>query len=596
MQGGPGLRWLRAGRPSVIWTAVGLGCLLCLPSLFIGLITDDVPHGLFLRQHVRSPQAPGHFWDLFDVCGRSGKGDVPWRIFHGGLPWWTSLHLKIAFFRPLGASSQYLDYLLWPDAPWLMHLHNIVWYAAIVLLAALLYRRLLGAGATSGLALLLYAVDEAHADGTAWIAGRNTLMTAAFVLLALLLYERARRDGSRAAAWSAPLALLLAFASSEGALAAWGYLIAYALCLDHGSARRRALALLPSAVVTLAWLALGQALGYGVKGSGLYVDPRASPLLFLRMSAARLPQLLSAQLALPMELTNAAPPQLRPAIEAASLALLAAGAWVAWPLLRRRPQARFFALGMLGSALPICAGTIAPRLLFLVGFGAHGLLAELARAAFGRLELGARARRALPRSVVAVLLLINGPLAIAVAPLTPLVWVAIDRLVRDASSSLPAAHGAQASSVMVLNTTDYLVTMFVVIYRLATIEPGRQLVHVIGASEKPVRVRRPDRNNLVLEPEGGYLREPTSLLVRRPDERFKPGQFFTLSGFWVVVERTTRDGRPARIRVQMLNGEDPHFAWVTWDDAHHRFERVSLPPVGGTLTLPGTGVAAQPLP
>ena len=599
MRGGPGLRWLRAGRPGVVWAAVVLGCLLCVPSLFIGLIADDITQGNFLLAHARWPNAPGHFWDLFYVCGRMGPDEVRWGIFNGTLPWWASPHLKLAFFRPLAAGSQYLDYLLFPNAPWLMHLHNIVWYGAIVLLAALLYRRVLGAGATSGLALLLYTIDEAHTDGTAWIAARNTLMTAAFVLLALLLFERARRDGSRVAAWLAPLALLLGLASSEGALAAWGYLVAYALCLDRGSARARVLSLLPAAVVTLGWVTLGHALGYGVKGSGLYVDPRTSPLLFLRMSATRLPELLAAQIGPPlqlaMQLTHRAHVALRHVIEAASLSLLALALWLAWPRLRRRPQAAFFALGMLGSALPICAGTISPRLLFLVGFGAHGLLAELAAAAFARVELGARLRRRLQRAVVGALLLVNGPLALAAAPLTPLAWLTIDQMVRKADASLPPPRH-EPTAVMVLNSTAYVVAMFVVVYRLAKIDPGVQVVHVLGTSEKPVRLRRPDRNAIVLEPEGGYLREHTSLLMRRPEERFKPGDFFTLTGFWVVVEDVTRDGRPARIRIKMVDGEDPHFAWVTWDDAHQRFEHVTLPPVGGTLTLPGTTTDLQPLP
>src|SRR5262249_54804260 len=41
---------------------------------------------------------------------------------------------------------------------------------------------------------------------------------------------------------------------------------------------------------------------------------------------------------------------------------------------------------------------------------------------------------------------------------------------------------------------------------------------VIGASMLPVHLPRPAGNTLVLEPEGGYLLEPTSLLVRKPNE------------------------------------------------------------------------------
>jgi hypothetical protein len=572
----------------VLPAAVAVTCLLCTPSLFIGLIADDVGHRAFVLEHLRSKDAKGPFWDMFDICGRSGPTDVPLRIFNGRLPWWSSPQLKIAFFRPLSVASHYLDYWLWPKAPWLMHLHNIAWCGLIVLLAGLLYRRLLGTGALSLLALALYTVDEAHANGTAWIAARNTLMTAAFALLCLLLFDRARRDGSHVPLWLSTLALLLALASSEGAVATWAYLLAYALCIDKARVHDRVLALLPLAAVNLGWSVLSHKLGYGVEHSGSYADPRAHPLFFLRTAAERLPEVLRAQLTLPMEVSDKLSSASRSAANAICLGLLALTALFAVPLARRRPTARFFLLGMLGSALPICVGGAAPRLLFLTGLGAHGLVAELANAVFGDTIAEPQPRRTLGRVVAGSLLLLNGPVALAVAPLTPRVWLDYDSQVRRAMDSFPPDRGLEPSAVMVLNTPDYLVTMFAAIYRMTQTPRGRtRFVYVLGASEKPVMVRRPDRNALVLEPEGGYLLETESQLTRRPDERFKSGTIIPLYGLWVVVERTTTDGRPARIRLQMVYAEDPRFLWVTWDHAHQRFQRARLPPIGESVLLPG---------
>ena len=53
------------------------------------------------------------------------------------------------------------------------------------------------------------------------------------------------------------------------------------------------------------------------------------------------------------------------------------------PLLRREPVARFWALGMVLSLIPICATFPMDRLLFFVGLGAAGLLAQFLAVAFG---------------------------------------------------------------------------------------------------------------------------------------------------------------------------------------------------------------------
>lgn len=114
--------------------------------------------------------------------------------------WLGTTNLQMAFLRPLATLSQYVDYLLWPTHPALMHLHNILLYMGIVTVAAHLYRRLLPGPWCAGLATLLYAIDDAHALGVAWIASRNTLLTALFCLLCLALYVRSRESRSPIAA------------------------------------------------------------------------------------------------------------------------------------------------------------------------------------------------------------------------------------------------------------------------------------------------------------------------------------------------------------------------------------------------------------
>ena len=77
-------------------------------------------------------------------------------------------------------ATHWLDYQLWPDAPWMMHAQSLVWLAGTVLIAGLLYRRIEAVPWVAGLAVLLYAVDDARAAPASWIANRNALVASVF--------------------------------------------------------------------------------------------------------------------------------------------------------------------------------------------------------------------------------------------------------------------------------------------------------------------------------------------------------------------------------------------------------------------------------
>ena len=61
-------------------------------------------------------------------------------------------------------------------------------------------------------------------EGVAWIAGRNTVVTAFFVATTLLAHDRWRRNAWAPGAWLVPLSLASALCASEGGLATWGFL------------------------------------------------------------------------------------------------------------------------------------------------------------------------------------------------------------------------------------------------------------------------------------------------------------------------------------------------------------------------------------
>jgi hypothetical protein len=570
--------WLRS--PRCLWAAASVALLLALLGLDNGFVADD--RGLLGR--LRSEPLPLPFWNLFTACKTSSPIEVLGLIYTGFLPWWASPRLSLAFFRPLAVASHYLDSLLWPDSPALMHLHNALLYGLVAALAAALYRRWLGPGWAAGLAALLYAVDEAHIEGATWIASRNTLLTACFVLGTLLLYDRHLRLGGRAALVFAALLLLCAHASSEGAVAVWGYLLPYALWLDQGPWRARAAKLAPLLLVTLAWQALYRGLGYGMYGSGLYVDPADAPLYFATVAPGRLLVILREQLVLPpLAFLTSVP---APALLAMAIVLTACAAPFTVRALRASPAARACAAGMVLSAVPICAALPSPRLYFLSSFGAFGLIALVIAQCAAAQGGGARTRagRALAALAGGALLLLHGPLALAQAPAAASLTKRADLEVRRIVESLPWGEEFAGKALLVLNTPNYYTLAFAHAYREG---PGPLGPFVFGASARPVRVSRIAHDTLRLEPEGSYLDEPWTRLVRRPDEPFPPDYRVPVGAAWIGVEALTAAGHPRAVRIVLPEMDDPRFVWTAWNDREHRYERVALPAVGEKLLLPG---------
>jgi hypothetical protein len=562
-----------------------LALAVTMPSATAGLLQDDHVHAVFILQHLAQPHAG--WWDLFDACCRQGTPSVSERIALGVLPWWTHPHLSMALFRPLSVVTQYLDYLLWPNAPVLMHLHNMAWYAASVALVGALYRRMMSGG-VAALALLMYAVDASHAEGTAWIADRNTLMSATFALAALVSYDRLRREAWRAGAWIAPLALLLGLASGEGAIAAWGYLVPYALWIDRGPARKRLLALAPMATVTLGWCILYNRLGFGMHGSGWYRDPLDDPRFFLmRRVPDALPGILREEF-----LPGAA------AVRALPFLLTTPSVWIAlvicgltlpvWLLmLVRRRSIAFWSFALFASALPICSIGVAPRLFFLSSVASFALIAELI-AQLWTLARAPALRGGAPLRAAALLLAgvwlgVHGPLALALAPRAYRSFIDYERLFVSSAERLPAFDRTKVDTLFVLNTPNYLVTLASPAYALARPWPSR--LYILGATFAPVRISRPDSFTVRLTPLGGYLLEPVSQFVRAPEVPFLRGQTMLVGPLTARVEEVTPDGRPAAMsfRSEQLAGSNQ--LWVAWYG--DRYHAIQLPRVGTDVDIPG---------
>lgn len=102
-----------------------------------------------------------------------------WRAF--GASYWAG-NINTTVYRPLTVATYAVDWIV-GAAPW-FHLVNVVWHVAATILVAVLARRWAG-DAAALIAGVLFAVHPVHVEAVANVVGRNELMAAAFVLLAV---------------------------------------------------------------------------------------------------------------------------------------------------------------------------------------------------------------------------------------------------------------------------------------------------------------------------------------------------------------------------------------------------------------------------
>ncbi len=595
--------------PRLPLVAAALAILLCAPSLRLGYLVDDYYLRLALQRPSPVPEWSRSPLDVFSFFHRD-PSVVHGAIETGAAPWWTDSRLQIAFFRPLTGLTHWLDFRLWPSRPWAMHLQSLLWFGAAIAAAALLYRRLLQPVWVGGLAALLFAVDDAHGMPACWLANRNATTAALFGILALVAYDRWRRDGWRPGAVAAPAALALSLLAGEGGLGVPGYLVAYALFLDPARPSGRIRALVPAGLVVAAWAIVYRGLGYGVSGSAMYIDPATSPAAFVRAVAERAPLLLSGQWVFPSGFHSMFSREAAGIAWWAAVGSILAIALLVAPIVRRDPTARFFALGLVLSVLPACGTFPDDRVLFLVGIGGMGLLAQLVGALAGASPgLSApRAWRPAARIGAALLLVTNlllAPLALAGSAGRLRTFGDIfERL----ALSLPADPAVSTKTALIVGTPSAFVSAYGPLISGFAGRPVPGRAHVLGAGIHAIEVRRPEREVLLVRPAGGYLAPPgtpdpgddappafdprymlqvfDSLYRNTP---MRVGDRIELPAFTVEVTEVTGDGRPAEARFRFATDlEDPSLLWLTWHEGVLRpFE---LPAVGARVVLPPAAI------
>jgi hypothetical protein len=589
--------------------SIAVGAALRWDALRGSLLHDDWDHYAMYAGIYPAPRSP---FDMFNFVADSDTERAALRRT-GRLPWWSSDDLQLSVFRPLSSLLLHFDYavLRAHEHTARAHVHSMLWWVALLLGSAALLRRLCSVWVAS-LAVLLLALDDALTLPVLWIAHRSELVATALIVWGCQAYLQDRGPGLRALAFAL---FALGLFAGEYALAALAYVVAYELTRATRSIGQRLAGLLPIALLALAYLAPRQLLGYGVRGSGFYIDPFDEPLRFLEACSWRLPYLIAdlmfgyaaewyaweppwlfqlrEQHLLPEAwLTVARAHALQAALAAlASAIAIAALAWLG----RRRAtlqqlRLRWLLLGSILSLLPLCSTAPMSRLTLAAAIGASACLAALLVAL---IRVLCRSQRRWPSRALA------GAAALAIVGVHGL--YAAKRTRAETTHHAFTSHLAEAFVLGAELDRDRLASQHVLI--ISSRDWNTQLAlpyvwhlhHEIMPLSSEVLSPFPEGpaelvrlGSSVLELHLPIAADDRSLTARagyrRSEALFRAGDRIRGENYDVEIAAAYA-GEPTRVRVILpVPLEDPRYVFLFASDKGLR--RIALPSVGATLKLP----------
>jgi len=560
-------------------------------SLGSGLAADDHIHQLIVSG---SHAVKGVSEDRVDLFRFATPETTPTLMNDGLFPWWANPEVNFSFWRPLTSWLHLVDHVALKDAPVLMHAHTMLWHLIGLIGLWLLYRSLLTPRWVAVLALFVYALDDARGGPMTWIANRHAVIGTALSVWSLWAFHRARTEAMTPARQLATdtascVLFVLGLLASQGTVSMAGYFFAHALFLQHDNWPRRLTRLAPYALAVLAWGFTSRALGYGVHGSGVYVDPLGEPLRFVGVLLERAPVLWLGQLAAPWsEVWNVLPlyaPWLMPVVMVSALVVIAVWIFVLAPVWRRDASTRVFAVGAALATIPATAAFPADRLLTWVGIGASALIAQFLADAWSTTtptrSLRSLTTRAVAFSAVA--------LHLVLAPLLLPGRAVGARSTRNsldlADNSISQSADIQDKTVVVINPPSDAHLGYLPYRRAVDQVPRPACIRWLATGVSEVTLERIDDRTLRVEQAGGFLQAMSERLLRAPGDPMVVGQRVTLDDFEVEIVRVTKDGRPLTVLVHFGHPlEDPRYQWLMWKDAG--LVPFPIPPIGGRVVVP----------
>ena len=523
---------------------------------------------------------------------------------YGVLPWWTSDDYKASNWRPLDNLTHWLDYRLEPDSAAMMHAHNLFWFAAAILLVAILYRRLMAPAWVAGLAALLYLLDDSNYFPAMWLANRGLLVSLVFGILSLLAHHRWRQHHSVSAGIVAPFCLLASLLSSEAGITTFAYLFAYALVLDRASRLRRGLSLVPALLVIVFWRIVYNALGHGAYSSGFIIDPGGEPLRFAWAALVRGPILLMAQWSpLPAEMFSFVYWREQVIAWEVSVGVLALIFFIFLPLLRNNRVARFWFIAMLLSVVPICASLPMNRNLLFVAIGAFGLIAQFVGALQAKEDWLPRnwLWRTTARVLVIILLMVHVVLAVAGRIAQPKIIEFIHSRF-ESTMQVGSLPGVEEQGLVIVNAPSPFTLFYVPSFRAHHGQSLPRAIRTLAPGFGPLEITRTDEKTLLLKAKAGNILSyqkrvgsPFVYFYKHFNDAFRDKKFPFRAGEKVVLPRLTveviavdDDGQPSEVSFSFdVSLNDLSLRWLQWNWQENSYVPFDVPAVGHTCEIAG---------
>lgn len=622
-----------------------LSFLVAIGSLWFGFDMDDFIQRIFLlgseelaARGLQQAQGDTSFLDAimhyFTFFNPKVENHIQSMKEYGNVPWWFYDSAQLSFFRPLSSLTHWIDFKLFPNLPSLMHLHNLIWAAALIYVITKVYQRFMTAipAWVAGLAGFLYLIDFSRMRPVTWIANRNALLATMFGFIVLLCHDRWRKSKHWRYALLSALSFALALLSAEAGIGVLAFLFAYALFLDEGSYFERALSFVPVGVVMLAWRVLYSALGFGAANTRMYIDPIADPMEFLRAVWERAPQLLSGHFVGIDNVSTFLSLQATTWLVLGCITLLVVIFFLFWPMIRSDKVARFWALSMLLSVIPVSAyGVPQGRLLSFVAVAGYGLVAQYILYCFGGAHspYTLSSRFHLTRQFAAWVMLF---MLVAVQILF---WsVANFNVIR--SAELKQAHPEYFANnwlqlgiepeivdktVVVVNTPDAFSVVYIPFENEYYNLPIPHRIRMLSGNVSPLTVTRLDPYTLLIRPDAGFLPDTSKPVYGLPenvphfhvghfmhkvnqgyrDERnpMEVGEQIILTDLIIEVTEVSEIGLPTEVKFTFNRPlEDDSFKWLYWnwkpdenskpgDASYLEYRPFEVPAIGESVRLLG---------
>jgi hypothetical protein len=594
-----------------IFLAIG-AVLVMLPALKLGLIADDLPQrAVELRadqlpprmSQTGNPADSGKFSTiLFDLFGADRNPQtVAVMKNYGTLPWWTPDDLRLSLCRSVAALTHWIDYRLFPDSPLLMHAHNIAWFAAVVFVVTMVYRKLIGTGWAAGLAALLFLLDANIYFPAAFVANRGYFLALFFGLLCLYEHHQWRSAKSRSAMWLSALFLAVSILGEESGVSMFAFILAYALALETGNIRCRALSILPSVLVITVWWFAYKWLGYGMSHLGICLDPAQTPLRFIQVLIPRDMIFLGSQLTgVPPEILFVIKPSLHPAIIVLYGIVAIAALLIFLPWVRRDKMIAFWFVAMILAAVPEAVLLPLSKNFSFIAIGAFGLIASFVAGLFHRPGwlLERRGYKMFAWVMCVLLLLVHVPGAIA------------KRIAVVKASAFGFAWASRGSNerpnledknLIIVNHPVSLESYYVPGYAAYYHRSLPKTLRVLAPACTGFDVQRTDDKTLLIQSHGPdlfscddlgplhivyFFNAADRLLLADP--QYKKWDRYQLKGLTVEILDLDISDLPSRVAFHFDNPLDsPAYRWFWFNWRTFSTEPFKVPAIGQSVIIPG---------